>query len=108
MVIFATISLVSVAYYTYGKKSTVKAKRSIFALQLAENRLELSKTAPYSAVSSSAYTIHTRYGTQFRRYYAASELYTTDERYKVVAITVTWTTEEGLEKAINLFTLISP
>jgi len=109
VVIFSTIALASIAYYTYGRRSGIEAKRANYALRLAEDQLELFKSMPYDSVASSAHRVYYKHGAQFTRYYAASQRYSYDENYKVVTVSVTWTSDNGNKKeGLELFTIISP
>ncbi|MBN2407195.1 MAG: type II secretion system protein [Elusimicrobia bacterium] len=108
IVIFASITLASVAYFGGSRKQAVKAKNMNFALQLAENQLESFKSMEYDRVRGSSPATYRKYGTTFHRYYAASELNTFDEVYKVIQVSVTWRADGADERVIRLFTIISP
>ena len=107
MLIVTIIALVSTTFFILGKKGTMDAKKASYALQLAEDKVEFFKSTAYSSITSSALETFTRFGTDFARFYVASELYTYDERYKVVGISITWPTD-GKSKSMNLFTIIAP
>ncbi|MFH1414465.1 MAG: prepilin-type N-terminal cleavage/methylation domain-containing protein [Elusimicrobiota bacterium] len=107
LVLFSSIALTSVAFFSYGQKQGVKAKRVNYALEIAEEEIEILKTKSYNDLGSMGPQAHTRYGTVFNVNYAANEVGTYTEAYKVVTVTVTWSAD-GRQRNIELFTILSP
>ncbi|MFC2048947.1 prepilin-type N-terminal cleavage/methylation domain-containing protein [Elusimicrobiota bacterium] len=107
LIIFTSVSLISIAYVGFGKKQDVNAKRQVYGLKLAEDQIEMYKTMSYDSIADQPSTIHSKYGTDFTRSYSASELQTTSDKYKVVSVTITWNASSGPQK-VNLFTIVSP
>lgn len=107
MGIFFGVVMASVAFFSYGRRQGSESNREDYALQLAEDRIEILKTMGYDDISDQGEQTYSRFGTTFNQRYAASELYTYDEVYKVITISVTWTSD-GEQKDVKLFSVISP
>ena len=107
VVIFSIFALGSLAFFGFGKKRSLKSPQVDYAMQLAEDQVELLRTMAYDAVTgSTGNDSFTKYGTTFNRWYATSEFYTYEEVYQVVTISVTWTVD-GQQKNVSLYSVIT-
>ena len=78
-----------------------------YTISITEEEMEITKTLDYSSIADAPDQTFNRYGTTFTRYYAASELYTYDEMYKVVTISVTWTTVGGKQEKVQVYSIVN-
>ncbi len=103
MVIFCVLMLCSAPFFGFGHKQVYKAGETGYSLQLAKDKVEILKAGTYDGIPVSSHTVHYYKGLTYDAYYGASEVYTVDEQYKVVYVTVAWSAQE-----VNLHTIISP
>jgi prepilin-type N-terminal cleavage/methylation domain-containing protein len=108
LVILSVVSVASIAYFTFGTEKKMDMKTVNYGYRIAEDLIEELRAQSYVAASSGVGPqTFTKYGTIFTREYAVSEPALSTGKFKVITVTVTWTSD-GVSKAVNIYTRISP
>jgi prepilin-type N-terminal cleavage/methylation domain-containing protein len=107
--IFSFVMLYGLAFFTYGNKNKAKAREMVYALQIAQDKIEELRTYQYLNLPSSPVDesiVNSNSGKTFAR----NTTLTPDPlgfNAREVAITVTWRSDTGKQESLSLRTIIS-
>ena len=118
IVIFSVVALGSMVFFSVGRKYSRRGEVIEYANILAEDVAQNAKGRPYEDITGSYTSPQTiiRYGATYQRWYGSRWVHydpipgvrDSGEDYKIISITVTWTTDTGASDTVTLYTVISP
>jgi prepilin-type N-terminal cleavage/methylation domain-containing protein len=110
MLIFSIAMLFGLSFFMFGQQHMVRADESTYAVQFAQEGMEYWRSVPYDSVQLSSTVARTDpySGMPYNRSTSAPEFTMLSEKYKVVSVTVTWTSHGNLQHVALQGTVFHP